>query len=64
MIRFANPLHNTFLVAKTAHYPLGATCALRAYDGEAWDEALARQSFPGCTAAWVRERWAPARLSR
>lgn len=61
MIHFANPLHNTFLVAKASHWP-GATCALRAYEGETWDEAAARQMFPGCTAAWVRERWEKAEV--
>lgn len=33
------------------------TAAFRTYAGETWDEAMARQAYPGCTTEWVRERW-------
>lgn len=61
MIHLANPLHNTVAIAKPSHWP-GATATFRRYDGETWDEAMARQAFPGCTAAWVRERWDVMRI--
>lgn len=60
MTRFANPLHNTVLVAKPGALGAGiksAMCFLRTLDGETWDEAMARQAYPGCTTEWVRERW-------
>lgn len=61
MIHFANPLHNTVAIAKASHCP-GATATFRRYDGETWDEAMARLAWPGCTAAWVRERWEVMRI--
>lgn len=53
MIHFANPLHNTFAVSHDGR----STAAFRTYAGETWDEAMARLAWPGCTTAWIRERW-------
>lgn len=62
MIHFANPLHNTVAVGIGVN--AGCTATFRRYAGETWDEAMARLAWPGCTAAWVRERWDVMRIHK